>query len=189
MQATGRVSSADIGSARRTTIAADRPMELDRLEFACAPAQVRRAGAAYLHSTYFDTAALTLVTAGYSLRYRVSGTDASWTLSCPDGMEHRRSAPAGVDGVVPADLRALAGVALHDQPVTALLGVTRVDIRYEVRAVDGALLAEVVEDTVEAVHLLTGGHIGTWRRVQVDAAENGDAALARRIAQLLRSAG
>jgi len=171
---------------RRTTIAADAPVDLDRLASACAPAQVRHAGAAYLYSTYFDTAGLTLVAAGYSLRYRVSGSEATWTLSCPNGAEHQRPAPAGIDGMVPDDLRAIAGPALQDQPVTAFLAVTRVDVRFDVLDADGNRLADVVEDTVDAVHLLTGGAVGSWRRVQIDLAPQAEDALAHRIEQELR---
>lgn len=176
-----------IDTARRTMIDADRPIDAQRLARACAPAQVRRRGAARLHSTYFDTVGLALVSAGYSLRYRVSGTEASWTLSCPDGAEHRRPAPAGIDGMIPDDLRSLAGPALHHEPVTAFLAVNRVDTRFDIADPDGAPVAEVVEDTVEAVHLLTGGSVGCWRRVQVSLAPDADEALVRLIEHHVRA--
>lgn len=187
MPATDPPRSLRIDAAPRLTIAVDHPVELDGLVRACAPAVVQRTGAAYVQSTYFDTAGLTLVSAGYSLRYRVTGAEASWSLSCPDGAEHQRPAAAGIDGMVPADLRTLAGAALHEQPVTAFLAVTRVDVRYDVSDADGAPIADIVEDTVEAVHLLTGASVGCWRRVQVSLAPDADEELADRIEQLVRT--
>lgn len=134
-----------------------------------------------LESEYFDTAGRALLHHRLTLRRRSGDADTGWQLKVPDGdarLEIRL--PLG-DGArtVPAELRAATlgvrgGAALR--PLATLN--TERDICRLVDAA-GALLAEIVVDSVSAT---PAGELGTptrWREVEVELAKGSEKFLAR----------
>lgn len=163
---------------RRITVCASAPIRPAQMGEAC-NATLVPAGWAYLHSAYYDTEQLDLVQAGMALQLRDAADRTDWVLTMPDGTQTQ--APAGGTGV-PPDLRAMARKVLGGKPVTAFLGISRVEMRYELRGVDGSVLARVDEDAVRATHLLTGLSLGRWMRVQIELTERAEDTLLRTIA-------
>jgi CHAD domain-containing protein len=131
-----------------------------------------------LSATYHDTADLRLARVGASLRHR-RGDAQPWTVKLPTGtagIRHEISRP-GRPGVPPPDLVALVtatsrGGALN--PVAVLRTRRRV---YELRDVDGRVLAELADDTVS---VMDGQRVSAkFREIEVERVEGGRGLLDR----------
>ncbi|HET9654568.1 MAG TPA: CYTH and CHAD domain-containing protein [Kineosporiaceae bacterium] len=161
---------------------------LDALPGSRTVTALEKAGTRRLSATYYDTPGLDLLRHGITLRRRTGGTDAGWHLKLPAGtgrLEVHR--PAGRSGApVPAELTALVRAVLRDrvpEPVVRLRttrDVTRVLGR------DGAVLAEVADDTVTAE--APGGRAESWREVEVELVA-GKPRLLATVGDLLRAQG
>jgi CHAD domain-containing protein len=152
-----------------------------------------------LAATYFDTADLRLAARSVTLRRRTGGEDAGWHLKLPvaEGVRDEVRLPLGrAVRTPPRELR--DRVAAHVRgaalvPVTAL--ATR-RVVYRLLGEDGAVLAEVADDTVTATALLgsgdgaggEGASVSAWREVEVELV-GGDEALLAAAGTLLRKGG
>ncbi|WP_428961506.1 CYTH and CHAD domain-containing protein [Micromonospora fluostatini] len=142
-----------------------------------------------LVATYVDTADLRLTRAGVSLRYR-RGEPEPWTVKLPTGstgVRHEISRPGRRGTGVPEELRDLVTVHTRGAEVAPVAMIRTERHRHQVRAADGALLAEVADDRVTVLD--EGGRpAGGFREVEVER-RAGDTALLDRIGRLLTDAG
>ena len=147
-----------------------------------------------LEAVYFDTADLRLLRARVTMRRRTGGGDAGWHLKLPAGAARRElHAPLGrATTKVPKALREpVAGVLRGGSPTPVATLRTR-RVVTSLRDPDGALLAEVADDTVTAtVPPADAGQameVQSWREVEVELG-SGDDALAAAIGERLVRAG
>ncbi|MBJ7528146.1 MAG: CYTH domain-containing protein, partial [Nocardioides sp.] len=102
-----------------------------------------------LEAAYVDTPDLRLVRAGISLRRRTGGTDAGWHLKLPVGEgrdELRRPLTTGT--TPPQQLRTLVAARVGEAPLVVVATVLTRRTTQELLDVDGAVLAELVDDEV-----------------------------------------
>lgn len=123
-----------------------------------------------LDARYFDTTEFALAAAGYALRRRSGGPDAGWHIKGPriGGARVELGWPLGGDAdedVPDAVRQAAAAVTTAElRPIARILNTRTA---YALRAEDGALVAEFVDDRVTA----TDGRAGVvrvWREWEVE---------------------
>ncbi|WP_377271456.1 CHAD domain-containing protein [Peterkaempfera sp. SMS 1(5)a] len=174
--------------------AADGTTGLPPLDGIRGVAAVTRHGTATLDATYYDTADLSLVAQGVTLRRRTGGGDAGWHLKLPLGPDTREEVrlPLGEGTAVPGELTALVrartrGQELH--PVVRLVSVREVCTLDDA---DGRTLAEVSHDQVEAHRLGPAAPaeaaVLEWSEVEVELAA-GSVELLDTVEQQLAAAG
>ncbi len=128
-----------------------------------------------LDARYLDTPGFSLAVAGFALRRRSGGPDAGWHIKGPkiDGARVELGWPLGEadDEPVPAPvLAAMAGAEIGFSADAALHEIARIrNMRtaYALRADDGALVAEFVDDRVSATEGATGV-VRTWREWEIE---------------------
>src|ERR1700741_1557908 len=143
-----------------------------------------------LDALYYDTLNLRLIGAGITLRKRTGGKDAGWHLKIPAGTDTREEIhfPLGDANTPPDELVALTLGYTRGVP---LVPVARISTRRASwRLVDdsGAELAELTDDHVEAENL-NSSTMDNWRELEVELAQEADAALLDRAEKRLRKAG
>lgn len=143
-----------------------------------------------LDALYYDTLNLRLIRAGITLRKRTGGKDAGWHLKVPAGADTREEIhfPLGDSNTPPEELVALILGYTRGLPlVPAARIVTR---RASWRLVDesGSSLAELTDDHVHAENL-NSSTMDDWRELEVELAEEADAALLDRAETQLRKVG
>ena len=124
-----------------------------------------------LNAVYFDTTSLDLARRGITLRRRTGGTDAGWHLKLPAGRDHRTElrAPLG-RGVttVPAPLLTQVRAIVRDRPLAPIASVTTRRREYALCGADGAVLARVCDDQVQAQRLGSADPEQSWREWEVE---------------------
>ncbi|QAY61616.1 CYTH domain-containing protein [Microbacterium protaetiae] len=146
-----------------------------------------------LDAQYRDTADLALGRAGVAVRRRVGGPDAGWHIkaSAAEG-KHEWQWPLGedVDEDVPAELlKALT--RWTTAPLVPLARIRNDRVAYALRDASGAVVAEVVDDHVEARDQRTGAE-SSWREWEVElgpAAPDDHAAFFAEVDALVIAAG
>ena len=148
-----------------------RPPNFGRLD---GVATVRDDGVLQLEATYFDTAELTLVAAGISLRRRTGGTDAGWHLKLPmkQGRLEVHEPLSRATRTVPKSLRTL--LVAHTRGATLKPVVVIRTERYVHRLLDekGTILAEFCDDQVSA-EIPGEPEPTTWREWELELIEAG----------------
>ncbi|GAA4412253.1 CYTH and CHAD domain-containing protein [Fodinibacter luteus] len=151
-------------------------------------AKVGVAVEADLAATYFDTAELSLVQRGFTLRRREGGADEGWHLKEPSGPDARSETrlPLGrAVHTVPKRLRSAVGHLTGGRP---LVPVARICThRTEVALVgdDGTEIAVIADDDVHATRLLAPPLALHWREWEVELAGAPSDLLERIEAELL----
>lgn len=145
-----------------------------------------------LEAVYFDTADLRLARAGVTLRRREGGPDPGWHLKLPVSRDSRDEVRMPADRShrqPPAPLVALTRVHSRgaDLVPVALLNTRR--RRWVLTDPDGRQLAELVDDRVSAHTMGEQTRALSWREVEVELAEHGQAKLLDRIERRLLDAG
>lgn len=144
-----------------------------------------------LDATYFDSPDLRLAAAGVTLRRRTGGRDAGWHLKLPaaDGARTELRHPLdGPEGTVPDDLaRLVRGLVRHAElgPVARIRTHRTV---YQLVGEQDRPLVEVADDRVNAESLGRDTSVQSWREVEVEAVDGGDAVLPE-AAKLLDDSG
>jgi hypothetical protein len=121
-----------------------------------------------LDARYYDTAEYALASAGYALRRRSGGPDAGWHIKGPrvGGGRPEEHWPLGDDAAIPDAVRAaLADVTDADLRLIARILNTRT--AYALRAADGGVVAEFVDDHVTATDVHTGV-VRSWREWEIE---------------------
>lgn len=122
-------------------------------------------------ATYLDTPDLALLRSKRTLRRRLGGIDAGWHLKLPAGGDTRTEVhePAGSSPArIPASLRELLADLIGTAPLVPVAVLRTRRVRRELLDEPGALVAELVDDTVEATVLLDGERIVRWREVELE---------------------
>ncbi|MER7174163.1 CYTH and CHAD domain-containing protein [Streptomyces mesophilus] len=146
-------------------------------------------GITELDAVYYDTEDLRLAASSRTLRRRTGGDDAGWHLKLPVSTGVRDEVHAPLSAGVP---RVLAGLVRSRVRERQLVPVVRLrserDLRHLVDA-DGALLAEVSIDAVQADRLTEGGGSTAWTEIEVELADGVDPAFLDKVEKRLRKAG
>lgn len=135
-----------------------------------------------LDARYLDTDELHLARAGYALRRRTGGPDEGWHLKGPrigDGREELGWALGAADVVPEAALVRISAVT--DAPLRPLARIENVRTAYALRAADGTLVAEFVDDRVRATDERAGA-VREWREWEIELGPAGPSDSAERSA-------
>ncbi|MCM2576023.1 CYTH and CHAD domain-containing protein [Streptomyces meridianus] len=137
-------------------------------------ATVADEGVHALDATYYDTPDERLATAGITLRRRTGGDDEGWHLKLPADAaangDARDEIHAPLSDEVPRRLASLVRVHTRDRD---LVPVMRLRTERRIRRLhdaDGAVLADVAVDRVEAQRLHGGDSATTWAETEVELA-------------------
>lgn len=110
---------------------------------------------AQLSATYYDTAELTLLRWGITLRRREGGTDAGWHLKLPvtddqDGARDELRLPLadGAPGEVPSDFIAMIAPLLRNKQIEYLADLNTTRTTYTLVDTNAESLVEVADDQV-----------------------------------------
>ena len=163
-----------------------RPPDFERLD---GVDSMRDDGVLQLEATYFDTAELTLVAAGISLRRRTGGTDAGWHLKLPmkKGRLEVHEPLSRATRTVPKSLRTL--LVAHTRGATLRPVVVLRTERHVHRLLDeeGTILAEFCDDRVSA-EIPGESEPTTWREWELELVE-ADSDLLEAAAGLVEESG
>ncbi|MEU3687756.1 CYTH and CHAD domain-containing protein [Streptomyces narbonensis] len=150
-------------------------------------------GVTELDAVYYDTPDLRLAADGVTLRRRTGGSDEGWHLKFPVASGIRDEIRAPLADTLPGELAGLLRSRVRGGEVVPVVRLRSArDVRH-LQAADGTLLAELSVDTVHAERL-PGGAEATWTEIEVeladeaDAAEGADEALLDAIEKRLRKA-
>lgn len=123
-----------------------------------------------LDAVYFDTNDLSLARRAVALRRRTGGSDEGWHVksSAPEG-RHEWGWPLGAETYtdVPPDVRASVTVWCGDDDLHPIARVQNQRHAILLRDASGAVLAEFVDDHVQATDLQTRGATA-WREWEVE---------------------
>jgi CHAD domain-containing protein len=164
--------------------------ELPNLEQAPLVARVSPPRTCTLVATYYDTADLRLAREGITLRYRQGDGSDGWTLKLPVaaarvGVRDEINAPGDPNGL-PEELRSLVVGYVRSSELAPRATLRTTRTTYDAHDEAGELLAEVVDDHVEA---LQGDRTAAkFREVEVEDRGGGSTALDE-IGDVLRAAG
>ena len=145
-----------------------------------------------LEAVYFDTTDLRLLRAGVTLRLRTGGSDPGWHLKLPVGGDSRDELrmPVGHSRrQPPAELVALTRVHTRGATVVPVAQLNTRRRRWVLADPDGHPLAELVEDRVSAHTMGRQTRAVSWREIEVELAEHGQAELLDRLERRLLKAG
>ena len=132
---------------------------------------VRPAEEFRLDAVYFDTASLDLARRRMTLRRRTGGTDAGWHLKLPAGRDTRTElhAPLGrAVKTVPAALLTQVRAVVRGRPLGPVASVRTTRREYALCGADGAVLARVCDDHVQAQRLDGSDPGQSWREWEVE---------------------
>lgn len=140
-----------------------------------------------LEATYFDTADLTLISAGITLRRRTGDHDEGWHLKLPAGQaRHEIQLPLSrAKSIVPKQLRDLVRLHTRDADLVAVVRLCTHRTEHRLLGKGGDELATVCDDVVTAE---TEGCTRSWREWEVESTD-GDLALLGAAGRLVRAAG
>lgn len=142
-----------------------------------------------LVATYFDTEDLRLRAARITLRHRTGDLEAGWHLKLPvsAGRLELQSTAAGPPAEVPEELRSRVRSLVRHRPLVPVARLLTTRTVHPVEDGAGRALIEVVDDAVEAQHLLQDREL-SWREWEAEVVA-GDAALLERVSAVLLAAG
>ena len=146
---------------------------------------------ARLEAVYFDTTSLDLARRGVTLRRRTGGTDAGWHLKVPAGRDTRTEVhePLGpADETVPAPLLAPVRAIVRDRPLVPVASVSTTRREYRLCGAEGAVLARVCDDQVQAQRLDRHEPAQSWREWEVEL-DGGPPSLLDAVQEQLLAAG
>src|SRR5690349_10541949 len=142
-----------------------------------------------LRATYYDTRDLRLIRWGCTLRHR---SQEGWTVKLPSvGDSSMLARPElhfhGTPRRPPAEALELLRAYTRRTPLEVVARLRTVRITVELRDRDGAKLAEVVDDEVS---VLDGHRVASrFRELEIELAEDADAALLDAVVERLHSEG
>ena len=144
-----------------------------------------------LKAIYFDTAELNLLRAGITLRRREGGSDAGWHLKLPVGGDSRTELrlPLTKTRRPPAKLAKLVQVHTGGAALAPVAELTTERRQRMLADAEGRDVAELVADRVVARTLGASTRTESWREIEVELTEHGDADLLDRIEAWLAELG
>ncbi|ALO08432.1 Adenylate cyclase [Streptomyces venezuelae] len=140
-----------------------------------AVAEVVDRGVMELDAVYYDTPDLRLAADSITLRRRTGGSDEGWHLKFPVASGIRDEIRAPLADTLPGELAGLLRSRVRGGEVVPVVRLRSArDVRH-LQAADGTLLAELSVDTVHAERL-PGGAAAGWTEIEVELADDADAA-------------
>ena len=134
-----------------------------------------------MRAVYFDTTERTLFRWRITMRRREGGADAGWHVKLPvagaDSSardELRLPLGSASPDAVPAALVDIVSPLLRGLSVAPLVVVETTRTPYDLLDADGLVVAEVVDDAVRGIDVETGQVVGTFREIEVEAADGDD---------------
>ncbi|MET7386316.1 CYTH and CHAD domain-containing protein [Streptomyces sp. NPDC005529] len=153
-------------------------------------AELADQGVQNLDAVYYDTEDLRLARSRASLRRRTGGTDAGWHLKLPLPGDSREEIQAPLSSEeVPEELRDLTLSRTRGAPLRPVIRIRSTRSLHHLLGAEGEVLAELSVDDVTAEALLDEGGRATWKEMEVELAEHGDAALLDTVEKALREHG
>ncbi len=122
-----------------------------------------------LDARYYDTTEYALAVAGYAVRQRTGGPDAGWHIKGPriGGGRTEQHWPLGdPDEDVPDAVRS-AVATVTDADLRLIARILNTRTAYALRAEDGGVVAEFVDDHVTATDVHTGV-VRSWREWEIE---------------------
>jgi CHAD domain-containing protein len=143
-----------------------------------------------LEAVYYDTLNLRLIRSGLTLRKRTGGRDAGWHLKIPAGDDTREELhfPLGDSNTPPPELAELTLGFTRGVPLVPVARIVTHRMSWQLVDDAGTAIAELTDDHVRAENLGSATH-DDWRELEVELAEDADAALLDRAERRLRKAG
>ncbi len=124
-----------------------------------------------LEAEYFDTRDLRLASAQITLRRRTGGADAGWHLKLPSAAgersEYREPLGEASDGV-PESLLKLVRVHTRERALGPVARLETRRVEHHLLNKDGAVLASVSDDQVEAETLTPKRSVQHWREWEIE---------------------
>lgn len=142
-----------------------------------------------LENTYYDTTSSSLAQLGVTLRRRAGGPDAGWHLKVPQGAARNEITDSSDSATLPTNLAALVGGLRAGEELAPIANLAVTRTVHRILAEDGAVLAEVADDLVDAHTVGEGSRRTTWREIEVEVKSAGGAALLKSVGKLLRAHG
>jgi CHAD domain-containing protein len=144
-----------------------------------------------LRATYYDTTDRHLQRHGVTLRRRTGGDDAGWHLKVPHSDARLELQSTSRGSSPPRELSETVLGLRFGQPLKMSVKLETTRHRHQLRSPSGGLIAEVVDDYVDARRLDAGDEevASAWREVEVELGDGGDDATVERIADVLTAAG
>ena len=129
-----------------------------------------------LDARYFDTENYSLASAGYAVRRRTGGPDAGWHVKGPHvgGGRVELGWPLGPDGEPIPDAVRAEIVVVTDAALWPIARIRNERTAYALRAADGSIIAEFVDDRVTATGDRTDT-IRSWREWEIELSPAGPA--------------
>lgn len=133
----------------------------------------------HLDAVYYDTGDLRLARAGVTVRFRTGEPGPPWTVKFPvaehgQALSRREIRCEGVADLVPEQLSDLVSATVRSRRLLAVARLSTTRLPIEIRAGDGELLAEAVDDTVSVTR--RGRPSGGFRELEVETLASGRAA-------------
>ncbi len=141
-----------------------------------------------LEAVYFDTEDLVLSAMDVTLRRRTGGKDAGWHLKVPMHGDERREVhePLGSKpGQVPGALLKLVRVFVRDRALAPIARLRTRRILHALHGQDDSVLAEVIDDHVQADILTVNPASQQWREWEIELVDGSPALLAAADSMLL----
>lgn len=144
-----------------------------------------------LIAVYFDTSDLRLLRAGITLRRREGGSDAGWHVKLPAGGDNRDELrlPLGGGDRPPEALVELTRVYTRGAELAPVAELTTHRRSWRLAGANGDVLVELVDDYVVGRTMGEQTRTESWREIEVELADHGDAGLLDRIENWLLGLG
>jgi CHAD domain-containing protein len=144
-----------------------------------------------LIAVYFDTSDLRLLRAGITLRRREGGSDAGWHVKLPAGGDNRDELrlPLGGGHRPPEALVELTRVYTRGAELAPVAELTTHRRSWRLAGANGDELVELVDDYVVGRTMGEQTRTESWREIEVELADYGDAGLLDRIENWLLGLG
>jgi CHAD domain-containing protein len=142
-----------------------------------------------LVNTYYDTPSAHLARLGVTLRRREGGPDAGWHLKVPAGLARNEITDSSDSSTLPDALASVVTGLRAGEELEPTASLTVIRSVHRLVTEDGAVTAEVAEDSVSAATMGDASRLSSWREVEVELKPAGDERLLKAIGKRLRAAG
>ncbi|MEU9317047.1 CYTH and CHAD domain-containing protein [Streptomyces sp. NPDC048295] len=146
-------------------------------------------GVSELDAVYYDTEDLRLVADSLTLRRRTGGSDAGWHLKFPVASGIRDELREPLSDTLPRSFAGLLRSRVRDRGLVPVVRLVSARDVHHLLDADGALLAEVSVDRVQAERLTGGDGTAAWTEIEAELADDGDPAFLDAVERRLRKAG
>ena len=142
-----------------------------------------------LDNTYFDTPSAHLAQLGATLRRREGGPDAGWHLKVPHGLARNEITDRSDSSTLPEQLGLIVTGLRAGEELKPVAKLTVSRTVHRLVTEEGAVMAEVADDLVDAATMGDASRLSAWREIEVELKPAGNERLLKAIGKRLRAAG